>query len=329
MEASGNPAAVRQRYLSAPEQAALAEFMAAAQIPASDAPPVDYRARITAMREGYAQFAAMAAPPLADLPGEPFSENGISGLWFKPGRADLDKALLFFHGGGYVMGSPDTGASIAGFLAKEAGIFCFAPHYPLAPEFPFPAALNSAVAAYLMLLDKGFRPENIVLGGDSAGGGLTLATLCELRDRTLPLPAGACLLSPWTDLTHSFSSHQTKRMEDTLLDKETLEFMAAMYAGGLDRKSPRISPAFADLRGLPPLLVQVGSCEILLDDALVVARNAALGHVPVTLAVWPGYGHVHQMTHRKFEGGRRALQDCAKFLMSTLEKTLLRPASQG
>ena len=325
---ASDPAAIWKRYLSPPEQAALAQFMAAAAESPDLTKIADADMRLAAMREGFAQFAALLAPPLPDLPGEPFAENGVSGLWFKPESAEPDKVLLYFHGGGYMMGDPVTSAATTGFLAKEAGILCFSLDYPLGPESPFPAALDNAVAAYNLLLRKGFKPKNIVLGGDSAGGGLTLAALTLLRDRSAPLPAGGYLLSPWADLTHSFASHELNRTVDVLLRKEDLEFMAAMYAGDADRKSPGMSPAFADLRGLPPLLVQVGSYEILLDDALTIARNAALAHVPVDLTVWPGYWHVHQMTPGLFEGGRRAMQDAAAFLKAVLTGTRFRPLAQ-
>lgn len=323
-----DPAAIWKRYLSAPEQAALAQFMVAAAESPDLTKIADVQAQLTAMRESFAEFAALFAPPLADLPGEPFAENGISGLWFKPSQAERDKVILYFHGGGYMMGDPVTSAAMTAVLAKETGILCFSLDYPLGPEAPFPAAIDNAVAAYKLLLDKGFKPENIVISGDSAGGGLTLATLVELRDKSIPLPAGAYLLSPWADLTHSFASHKTKCALDILLSKAALEFMATMYTGDADRKSPRISPAFADLHGLPPLLIQVGSCEVLLDDALVIARNAAMAHVPVDLSVWPGYWHVHQMTPGLFEGGQRALQDGAAFFKSVLGAARLRPLKE-
>lgn len=325
-EMNNDAAAIWKRYLSAPEQAALAELMAGqgAEAAAMDdaATPQE---KLAAMRQGFEAFAAVVAPPLAEVKSQPFSENAVRGIWFKPDGADSDKVLLYLHGGGYIVGSPATAAAIAGFLAKEAGILCFSLDYPLAPESPFPAAPDNAVAAYQMLLDKGFKPENIVLAGDSAGGGLALALLIDIRDRSLPMPAGAYLLSPWADLTHSFASHETKRMADVLIARDFLEQMASLYAGGNDRKTPRISPAFADLHGLPPLLVHVGSSEVLLDDSLTVVRNAAMADVPVALMVWPGYGHVFQMMYGKLEGGRRALRDGAAFFGEVMGKTWLRP----
>lgn len=329
-DAVGDSAAIWMRYLSASEQAALAELMAGTGDETTD--PTETAAtpqeKIAAMREWYANFAAAVAPPLADVKSESLSENEVRGVWFKPDNADPDKVLLYFHGGGYIVGSPATAAAMSGFLAKEAGILCFSLDYPLAPESPFPAALDNAVAAYRVLLDKGFKPENIVIAGDSAGGGLALALLVDIRENSLPMPAGAYLLSPWTDLTHSFASHETKRLVDVIVNRDFLELMASLYAGENDRESPRISPAFADLHGLPPLLIHVGSSEILLDDSLTVVRNAAMADVPAALMVWPGYGHVFQMMHGKLEGGRRALEDGAKFFGEVIGKTQLRPYDQ-
>lgn len=324
---AGNAAAIWKRYLSAHEQAALAELVSGNGGDSADAmdAAATPREKLAAMRQGFEAFTSFLAPPLADVKSEPFSENGVRGVWFKPGNADPDKVLLYLHGGGYIVGSPATGAAIAGFLAKEAGILCFSLDYPLAPEFPFPAAPDNAVAAYRMLLGKGFKAENIVFAGDSAGGGLALALLIDIRANALPMPAGAYLLSPWTDLTIGFASHETKRLADSIITRNFLEQMASLYAGGHDRKSPRISPAFADLHDLPPLLIHVGSSEVLLDDSLTIVRNAAMADVPVALMVWPGYGHVFQMMHGKLEGGRRALQDGAAFFGEVMAKALLRP----
>ncbi len=325
-EPNNDASAIWKRYLSEFEQMALADLMDGMAAAEADSPEdATPQEKIAAARQGFEAFAAMVAPAISEVASESFSENGVRGVWFKPVGADSGKVLLYFHGGGYIVGSPATGAAIAGFLAKESGILCFSLDYPLAPESPFPAALDNAVAAYRTLLDKGFKPENIVLAGDSAGGGLALALLVDIRDKSLPMPAGAYLLSPWTDLTHSFASHETKRLADALITRDFLEQMASLYAGDQDRASPRVSPAFADLRGLPPLLVHVGSSEVLLDDSLTVVRNAAMADVPVELMVWPGYGHVFQMMHGKLEGGRRALLDGAGFLGNVMEKTLLRP----
>ena len=330
---------VWQRYLSPAEQATLsasAKRHADEAAKEKDAPQgeanqpqseADQAKAIADMREGFAQFAAKLAPPLVSVPSTPFAEGDIKGLWFKPKQAAQDKVLLYFHGGGYVFGSSTTTAAITGYLAKKANITCFSLDYPLAPENPFPAAPDNALAAYKMLLAKGYKPGNIVFAGDSAGGGLALATLLLIRDKALPMPAGAFLLSPWTDLPATLPSHQDKAGVDITLTKDILALLGAMYAGKHDLKNPLISPVLADLRGLPPLLIHVGSHEILLDDSVHLARNAAMADVPVTIKVWPGYAHVFQLAQRKFEGGRKSLQEGAAFFNDVIGGTLLRPAS--
>ena len=315
-----------KKYLSPTEQTTLAE-LSAQEIEEPPQQPDDPQAMLKIMREGFEEFVAGIAPNLGSVKKEPFEEKGVRGLWMYPENAAEDRVLLYFHGGGYVVGSSATGAGIAGVLADEAGIAAFVLDYPLAPEFPYPAALDNAVNAYRMLLEK-YEPAHIVLAGDSAGGGLVLAVLLNIRDEGLPMPASAYLLSPWTDLGVSFASHETKKDVDSVIERGFLENLASAYAGEENLKDPRISPAFADLRGLPPLLVHVGSFETLLDDALTIVRNAAIADVPVKFTVWPGYYHVFQMHSGRLEGARKALEDGAAFFRDTMDGTLLRPDSQ-
>lgn len=314
---------VWQTYLSPAEQAALAE-MAKPQERAAPGPDADMKALIAEARAGFDDLVVQLAPPLRDLPGEAFMEGGVEGLWFNPKGSNKNEVLLYLHGGGFLVGSARTGAGICGFLAKTIDCQAFSLEYPLAPESPYPAQLDSAVAAYRMLLGKGFKPEKIVVAGDSAGGNLTLTLLCKLRDLGIPLPAGAYLISPWANLTHSSPAHSLKAESDYVLTTDDLEMMLGAYIGEEDRKNPYISPAFADLRGLPPLIIQVGSMEILLDDSLTVARNAALADVPVWLSVWPGYTHDFQMFYNSLEGGKRALEDAGEFLDRALDGEVLR-----
>jgi len=323
------PGATREKvwrqYLSPAEQAALAEMTAAAATNEAGLSEAGSETMLKTMRDSFAQFVSLAAPPPAGVNIRQFEEKGLKGLWFEPKSAAGDRVLLYFHGGGYVAGSPLTGAAVAGYLAQRAGVISFSLDYPLAPESPYPAAVDNALAAYQMLLDQGIKAGNIVLAGDSAGGGLTLTTLLTIRDKGLSQPAGAILLSPWADLSHSQPSITIKKDDDLYLNLGFLETLASMYVGGKDLKTPLISPVYADLRGLPPLLIQVGSHEILLDDALTIARNAALADVPVTLTVWPGYSHVFQMPYAKLEGARKALDDGAGFISAAIERTLLSP----
>ncbi len=313
---------VWQRYLSPAEQAVLMEMAKPQQHPAPD-PNADMAEILATMRAGFHDMVMQMSPPLADLPGVAFSEAGVEGLWFNPKGSNKDEVLLYLHGGGFLVGSATTGAVVCGFLAKAIDCQAFSLDYPLAPEAPYPAQLESAVAAYTMLLDKGFKPEKIVVAGDSAGGNLTMALLCKLRDTGTPLPAGAYMISPWADLTHSSSAHKEKADSDYVITTQGLEMMAGAYIGEGDRKNPYVSPVFADLRGLPPLIIQVGSMEVLLDDSLTLARNAALADVPVWLSVWPGYGHDFQMFHSSLAGARRALEGAGAFLNRTLDKEVL------
>lgn len=315
-------------YVSPTERQALAAIIAEQQEPLFDPanPPKTQGDMLRLMRQGFESFAASLTPQLPGVSRETQAAgaDGVKGLWFKPKNAAKDRVLLYLHGGGYVFGSPITGAAVAEFLAVEAGVLCFALEYPLAPEAPYPAALNAAVAAYVMLLRQGFAPEHITLAGDSAGGGLALATLLRLREQGRQMPAGVYVLSPWADLSNSFGSHTSKRLADPLLNTGLLGELADMYVTDQERTAPLISPAFANLRGLPPILIQVGSNEILLDDAQTLAANAARDDVPVTLTVWPGYFHVFQMFYARLEGGRRALLDGALFLREATAGTLLR-----
>jgi acetyl esterase/lipase len=325
LEASwaGDPSALQDKvwktYLRANEVVALAVISAANRASNQSASPLE-PANVPGLRKSFAEYIAASNPPLDGITSSSWDENGIKGLWLRSPNADPERALLYLHGGGYIVGSPVTVMHVTSFLAAQAGIVCFSLDYPLAPEHPFPAALDNALAAYKMLLDKGFKPERIVLAGDSAGGGLALATLLNIRDHNLPLPAGAYLLSPWTDLTNSFPTHNSKSQVDSSLTSSMLRAAAALYtAGAGDLKNPLISPAWADLRGLPPLLIHVGSFEVLLDDSLTIVRNAALADVPVRLALWPGYCHVFQNYLTELEGAQRSLREGASFLRQVMD----------
>lgn len=202
--------------------------------------------------------------------------------------------LLYLHGGGYVVGSPQTNAALTAELARRVGARAVSLDYRLAPEHPFPAAVEDAAAAYRQLLDDGVDPENLVLAGDSAGGGLVVATLLGARDAGLPQPAAAAVFSPWVDMTLAGESMRGKHGIDPLFTRDRLNAYAEHYLGDQDRAAKLASPVFADLTGLAPLLVQVGSHEILLDDAVRLAARAGADDVDVTLEVWPGVPHVFQ-----------------------------------
>ena len=212
--------------------------------------------------------------------------------WLLPASARTDAVVLYLHGGGYAIGSPRSHRHLAAAIARAAGTRGLLLDYRLAPEHPFPAALEDAVAAYEWLLARGIAPGRVVLGGDSAGGGLTVATLLALRDRGLPRPAGGVCISPWVDLTCSGASYATRAAADPIVTRDGVEAMAQAYVGSGDRKAALVSPLYADLRNLPPLLIHVGSDEVLLDDAIGLGARARAAGVDATVEEWPEMVHV-------------------------------------
>ena len=238
--------------------------------------------------------------------------------WLRPPGARTDAAVLYLHGGGYVIGSPRSHRHLAAAIARAAGTAALLVDYRLAPEHPFPAALDDAVAAYQWLLGRGLAPGRVVVAGDSAGGGLTVATLLALRDRGLPRPAGGVCISPWVDLTCSGATYATKAAVDPIVTRESVAMMAQAYAGAGDPKAPLLSPLYADLRGLPPLLVQVGSDEVLLDDALGLGERARAAGVDVTIEEWPAMIHVWHWFQPMLDEAERAVGVIGNFVRTRL-----------
>src|SRR5438552_1164232 len=226
-----------------------------------------------AMAEQRAQFETMAEVFTlpADASVEAVDAGGVPAEQVTVAGADGTRTILYLHGGGYCIGSPRTHREFAARLARAADATVVLIDYRLAPEHPFPAAAEDATAAYRWLLGRGQAPARLVVAGDSAGGGLTVATLVSLRDQGVVLPAAAVCLSPWVDLEASGESMTTKAGADPLIDREGLDQMAAHYLGGADARTPLASPLYADLAGLPPVLIQVGTAEVLLDDAVRLA----------------------------------------------------------
>ncbi len=251
---------------------------------------------------------------------EPMTAGGCPAEWIRPAGARGDAALLYFHGGGYVIGSPRSHRHLAEALARSAGLSCLLPDYRLAPEHPFPAAADDALAAYRWLVqEKRIAPERIVIGGDSAGGGLTVATLGAIREARLHLPRAGICISPWTDLTCSAPSYETKAASDPLVKREGVSAMARAYLGAADPRTPLASPLFADLRGLPPLLIHVGSEEVLLDDASHLAERARAAGVEVTLEVWETMIHVWHWFLPWLDEAQAAVEKIGGFLRSQLK----------
>ncbi len=216
-------------------------------------------------------------------------------VWLIPDQLQKGKVILYAHGGSYVYGSPETHKSIPARLASMSGYAALSYDYRLAPEFPFPAALDDAVAAFDYLLDQGYSEDDIVVCGDSAGGGLSIALVMTLRDRGRKLPAGIIVISPWTDLTHSGKSHISKRDIDPLMATKELRKAAELYAGGGALSNRYISPLFGDFKDFPPTLIHVGSNEILLDDSKRLAARMVKQKVDVRITIFKDMWHVFHM----------------------------------
>lgn len=249
-------------------------------------------------------------------PGQPATLNGVSGEWVFPETGDGGRTLLYLHGGGYALGSPLSHRDMVGGIADAAHARVFLADYRLAPEHPFPAAVDDAVAAYEGLLEAGVDPAKLCIAGDSAGGGLTVATLVALRDRKLPLPAAGICISPWADLTCSSGSMTSMAEADPMLRPDALRWMGGLYLNGQDPKSPLASPVYADLKGLPPLLIQVGTEEALYDDAITLSRVARDAGVDATLEAWEGMMHVWHLMAKLVPEGKQAIQVIGAFVVA-------------
>jgi acetyl esterase/lipase len=241
--------------------------------------------------------------------------DGIPGEWSIVPDSDASRVLLFFHGGGYCSGSIVSHRRMVTEAGRAARVRTLAVGFRLAPEHPFPAAYDDALTAWRWLDKQGVAAGQIVVGGDSAGGGLTVALANHLRDAGEKLPACLWLASPWTDLTMSGASLATKNAVDPLIHKPYLAELADAYLPArMDRKDPRVSPLFADPKGLPPTLIQVGSAETLLDDSVRFAGALGAADVPVTLEVWPDMIHAWSLWNARLEPGRRALANAGAFM---------------
>jgi epsilon-lactone hydrolase len=257
-----------------------------------------------------------ALPP--DVSVEPVTANGVPAEWTSTPGANPARVILFLHGGGYISGSLNSHRHMIAQAGREAQARTLALGYRLAPGHPFPAALEDALAGYRYLLAQGIAPANIVMAGESAGGGLAVAALVSLRDAGEPLPACVWCSSPWVDLEQSGASMSEKAAVDPLIQKTYLDELAATYLNGADPRTPLASPLHADLHGLPPMLIQVGSAETLLDDAVRLARMAGAAGVRVNLEVWPDMIHAWHLFYQQLAAGRRALQSVGAFVRANL-----------
>ena len=248
-----------------------------------------------------------------------FQIERMKAEWIIPvAKPDTDKVLLYFHGGGYAAGSISTHRAQVSQMVMLSGIKALLIEYRLAPEHKYPAPIEDAVLTYDWLLKNNYLPEHIAFGGDSAGGGLTLATLLYLRDQNKPLPKCAICLSPWTDLTLSGESQVTKETLEPMLVKEALPVWAHNYLGDADPKSAYASPLFADLIGLPPIYIQVGTDELLLDDSTRFVERAREAGVNVSIDIYEGYFHVFQAFFIVLRKAREANKKLAAFMVKQI-----------
>ena len=255
-------------------------------------------------------------PLSTDVRVETVDANGVMAEWTDTPEADPGNVIMYLHGGGYTAGSLKSHRHMVARAGREARARTIALGYRLAPEHPFPSAVEDAVAGYRFLLSRGFSADHIAVAGDSAGGGLTVALLVSLRASGLPLPACAWCSSPWVDLEGTGGSMTAKAAVDPMVQQSYLIELAAAYLGGADPRSPLAAPLYADLKGLPPILIQVGSAETLLDDAVRLARSAGAADVRVRLDVWPDMIHVWQLFYQQVAAGRRALAEAGAFIRS-------------
>jgi len=242
--------------------------------------------------------------------------DGIPGEYSIAPDSDASRVLVCFHGGGYCSGSIESHRRLVTEAGRAARMRTLGVAYRLAPEHPFPAAYDDALTAWRFLRNQGIAAAHVAIGGDSAGAGLTVALISRLRDGHEEIPACAWLVSPWTDLTMSGSTLVSKAAVDPLIHKEYLNELADAYLpAGMERKDPRVSPLYADLRNFPPMLIQIGSNETLLDDATRLAARAGAADVAVALEIWPHMIHAWPLWNAHLEDGRRALTNAGSFVM--------------
>ena len=249
----------------------------------------------------------------ADVTVEPVTANGVRSEWTATPDADPGKAVLYLHGGGYVIGSLDSHRHVIAEMGRAARARALAIDYRLAPEHPFPAAVDDALAGYRFLLANGVPAGAITIAGDSAGGGLVVAAMLAIRDAGLPQPACGWTVSPWVDMEAIGDSMVSKAATDPTVQKAGILDMAKQYLNGADSRSPLAAPIYGDLRGLAPLLIQVGAAEVLFDDSIRLAQVAGAADVAVDLQIWPEMIHVWHIYHPELAAGRRAIAAGGEF----------------
>jgi acetyl esterase/lipase len=268
---------------------------------------------IDEMRRGMESRTKLAKlPPKTKI--EKVSFNGISAEWICTKEAHERRVILYLHGGGYNVGSPNTHRELAAHISMASGAKILLPDYRLAPEHPFPSALEDATSAYRWLLNTGLTGGDISIAGDSSGGGLSIATSISLRDAGEPSPASIVCISPWTDLEMSGNSIKTHAEIDPMLNLQSLKIMASNYIGDGDPRSPLISPIHADLKGISPLLIHVGSDEMLLDDSTRIAEKAKSAEVDVTIKIYDQMWHAWHLNVRLMPEAKNAIKELGSFI---------------
>jgi epsilon-lactone hydrolase len=256
-----------------------------------------------------------AGPPIArDIHVERTGVGTVAAQMLTPPDADAGRAVLFLHGGGYVYGSLASHGGMAAEIARHSRCGALQLQYRLAPEHPFPAAIEDACGAYEWLLLAGYAPRNIAFVGDSAGGGLVMAALVTLKDQGRPLPGAAVCVSPWVDLQATGESYRERQALDPMIDRPLVDFLAGLYLNGHDPRAAAASPIHADLRGLPPLLIQVGEREVLFSEAARLYANALVGGVDATFEEWPQMVHVWHLYYPTLTAGRQAIARIGAFV---------------
>jgi acetyl esterase/lipase len=269
------------------------------------------------MREGFEEMARLFGLP-SDVKAEKVTADGVPAEWVSVPGSDASNVIFYLHGGAYIIGSLNTYRDLVQRLCRASGARALNVDYRLAPESPFPAAVDDAVKAYRWLLKQGVDPARVVIAGDSAGGGLTAATLVALRDGGDRLPTAAVLMSPWLDMECSGESMISKAAVDPIIQKEFLDIGASHYLSGSDPRAPLASPIYADLSGLPPLLIQVGGRETLLDDSTRLAERAKAAGVDVTLDVWDEMIHIWHIFAPLLPEGQQAIEQIGAWVKEKL-----------
>lgn len=287
-------------------------FMARFKIPNISELPIEL------CRQGMADMMSFSKPPKG-CKTEKINAGGPGALWVDATEKDRPATILYFHGGGYAMGSPQAYLGFTGVLSEVSQVRILSVDYRLAPENPHPAAVLDAVTAYRWLLQQGVPPESIVVGGDSAGGGLTFATLLKLKALGEKLPAAAFAISPWVDLAVTGETVATKAEVDPMITESALYYMASLYAGKTDVRLPLISPLYGDLSGLPPVLIHAGTSEMLLSDAQRIADALKTAGVDCTFKEWEDLFHVFH-TVVGIPESRKATEEIGSFIKSRIYK---------